>query len=1029
MFYEKNKNKFDEKLFKTPTSEYRGAPFWSWNDDLDKAELLRQIEVLKEMGFGGFHMHVRSGMATPYLSDEFMDLVSACVDKAKDEKMLAYLYDEDRWPSGAAGGIVTKNYEYRQTYLIISRGKIGEKVDRETKEGAFVWNYRRPEFLAAFDVALNDDGTLGSYRVIGENDEAKGKKRYVYSVVAGDNGWFNNQAYLDTLDKDAVDEFIRVTHERYYGKIGKEFGKTVPSIFTDEPQFVACPPMPSAFSEGDMMRPWSRKFAEFFKSRYGYDLIDKLPEIIWDTADGPSKVRYDYHDALCQKFTEAFADNIGKWCSDHGFYLTGHVMREPTLPSQTGSVGETMRMYRGFGIPGIDMLCNYVELTTAKQCQSVVHQLGKEGMLSELYGVTGWDFDFCGHKFQGDWQAALGVTVRVPHLSWYSMKGSAKRDYPASVSYQSSWYAQYPLVEDHFARVNVAMTRGKPDVKVAVIHPIESYWLFDGPQDTTSEMKKQLQTDFDNVINWLLFGTIDFDYISESLLPEEYEESESGLKVGEMNYDAVVVAGVKTLRSSTVKILTEFIRKGGKVIFAGAKPEYVDAVRSFAADELYALAEKVPFDKYDLLTALEPYRDVSLRLGDGTRPDDYIYQMRRDGEDKWLFIARGRDFNENSKRESTYYRARRLSIEVKGNFIPALYDTISGNKFTPDYEQKDGKTLVYRDMYISDSVLLRLRPGKGNGKKSEKQERNVLRVVDYKDPVKYSTAEDNVLVLDMPEWSEDGENYNAKEEMLRIDALLRAKYGYPNADGRDAQPWVIGESKAEKSVYLKFTVPSAVAVKVRLAFEEAEEVFVNGEKANIVKNGYFTDKRIYTTDIPALKKGENVIVVKAPFGKRTSLENYFLLGAFGVKASGASAELTKRPARIGFGPLKDWGMPFYGAAITYELPLSLERESEVRLNASHFGAALLSVRVDRRECGRIAYSPFTVSLGTLKAGEHKVYVTAYVSRVNCFNALHAAVPLRWIGPGYWYTKGDEWSYEYCLKNTGVLKSPVIEILG
>ena len=72
-------------------------------------------------------------------------------------------------------------------------------------------------------------------------------------------------------------------------------------------------------------------------------------------------------------------------------------MEEPTLRSQTAAIGETMRAYKYFGYPGIDMLCNRVELTTAKQTQSVVHQYGKEAMLSELYGVTNWDFDFRGH--------------------------------------------------------------------------------------------------------------------------------------------------------------------------------------------------------------------------------------------------------------------------------------------------------------------------------------------------------------------------------------------------------------------------------------------------------------------------------------------------------------------------------------------------------------------------------------------------------------------------------------------------------
>ena len=78
-----------DELFRNPTREYRGTPFWSWNCELDEKELLRQIDELKEMGFGGFHMHCRAGMATEYLSEEFMRLIKSCVKKAKKEDMLA----------------------------------------------------------------------------------------------------------------------------------------------------------------------------------------------------------------------------------------------------------------------------------------------------------------------------------------------------------------------------------------------------------------------------------------------------------------------------------------------------------------------------------------------------------------------------------------------------------------------------------------------------------------------------------------------------------------------------------------------------------------------------------------------------------------------------------------------------------------------------------------------------------------------------------------------------------------------------
>ncbi|CDK28012.1 unnamed protein product [Kuraishia capsulata CBS 1993] len=83
-----------------------------------------------------------------------------------------------------------------------------------------------------------------------------------------------------------------------------------------------------------------------------------------------------------------------------------------------------------------------------------------------------------GHKSQGDWLAALGVTLRAHHLTWVSMRGPSKRDFPASVGYQSPWYEEYSLVESHSARLNTALTCGKAVVRIGVIHPLRTTdWL------------------------------------------------------------------------------------------------------------------------------------------------------------------------------------------------------------------------------------------------------------------------------------------------------------------------------------------------------------------------------------------------------------------------------------------------------------------------------------------------------------------------------------------------------------------------
>ena len=102
-----------DKEFKNPGVEHRAKPFWSWNGELTTEELMRQIDVMEDMGFGGFFMHSRTGLQTEYLGEDWFRLTNECADEAKKRGLEAWLYDEDRWPSGIAGGRVTQNPAYR----------------------------------------------------------------------------------------------------------------------------------------------------------------------------------------------------------------------------------------------------------------------------------------------------------------------------------------------------------------------------------------------------------------------------------------------------------------------------------------------------------------------------------------------------------------------------------------------------------------------------------------------------------------------------------------------------------------------------------------------------------------------------------------------------------------------------------------------------------------------------------------------------------------------------------------------------
>ena len=1045
MLYPKNQNKqLDPELFKNPTSEYRGTPFWAWNCELEKEELLWQLEVLKKMGLGGAHMHVRTGMATPYLSDEHMELVKACVEKCRKEEMLAWLYDEDRWPSGAAGGLVTKDPQYRSRFLLFTVDPIKDlalledrnpdsankrKVVDKAKllgdghSGSRGGRSDNGYLLACFDIVLREDGCLQSYRKISCEEEAVGKKWYVYVQTPKEAPWYNGQTYVDTLNKAAIKRFIDITYERYFETVGDDFGGVVPAMFTDEPQFSRKQNLAFADECKDVTLPWTEDLPETYLACYGNDIVERLPELLWNLPEGSVSVdRYRYHDHICDRFVEAFVDQCGDWCASHGLMLTGHMMQEPTLESQTCSLGEAMRCYRNFQLPGIDMLCNNVELTTAKQTQSAVHQYGREGMLSELYGVTGWDFDFRGHKFQGDWQAALGVTVRVHHLSWVSMKGEAKRDYPASIHYQSPWWKDYAVVEDHFARVNTALTRGKPVVRVGVIHPVESYWLHFGPGQQTADIRKQLNGNFCNVTKWLLEGNIDFDFISESLLPEQCEIGGAPLRVGCMAYDAIVVPGCETLRSSTLERLETFRKAGGKLVFLGDAPKYVDAQASQRGVALWENSLRTEFTCHSLLQALESVRTVDIRGEDGGRTENLIHQLRKDEDGLWLFVA-----HDQLPYETDAPVAQKIRVTIDGTWYATLFDTQSGEHYRITVRHEQGKTVFERTIYDLDSLLVRYSPAPVDAA-DELQYPNNGRQLSVDKLVAYTLDEPNVYLMDKAQFAVDDAPLNPEKELLDADNDMRLSLGWPIRTTHVVQPWVIHEPATEHTAHLRFRVfCDCMIPNVKLALEDAQvaKIRFNGADVEVAVDGWFADKAIETLPLGELKEGENVIDVVLPFGKRTNVEWCYLLGDFGVRVLGEHRYITAREEKLGFDSIVHQGLAHYGGNVTYEIPVTTNG-GDLRITVPHYCGAGIRVELGDKK-SYILYSPYKTVIRDVKPGRHIVKLTALGNRFNCFGPVHMADPkYRWLGNVAWRTLGDRWTDSYRLRPIGIRTAPIIE---
>jgi hypothetical protein len=146
--------------------------------------------------------------------------------------MLAFLYDEDRWPSGAAGGLVTKNKKYRMKHLVM-------KITNDPKKIKYANN-----LLGVFIVEF-EGNIMKNYRKVKKGEKigklSQNEKILIFTrEFSGESDWYNGYTYLDTMDPEAVKQFIKITHENYKKYCGKYFGSVIPGIFTDEPKLWKC---------------------------------------------------------------------------------------------------------------------------------------------------------------------------------------------------------------------------------------------------------------------------------------------------------------------------------------------------------------------------------------------------------------------------------------------------------------------------------------------------------------------------------------------------------------------------------------------------------------------------------------------------------------------------------------------------------------------------------------------------------------------------------------------------------------------
>ncbi len=1011
---------FTDKIA-APGCEFRGAPFWAWNAKLEPEELRRQIRLMHEMGMGGFFMHARVGLNTKYLGEEWFECVRACIDEARKLKMNAWLYDEDRWPSGAGGGYVTANPDYRMRALAM---KVYDQAPAEAEY----------EYLALFAAKVGEKGITVPRRLKNLSDPLQdGEKMLAFFVIVSNtSSWYNDQTYLDTMNEDAVRKFIEVTHKAYAREIGGEFGKTVPGIFTDEPNYL------HIFTEHKSYVPWTGAIPERFLKAYGYDLLEHLPELFY-RVDGEefSKARLNFRDMLTTLFVNAFSKQIGEWCTENNMQFTGHVLVEDFMSGQLKMVGSAMRFYEYMQTPGIDLLTEHWNVfDTAKQCTSMAHQFGNKWRLTETYGCTGWDFPFFGHKALGDWQFAMGINLRCQHLAWYSMAAEAKRDYPASISYQSPWFREYPVVEDYFARLGAALSEGEEVRDLLVIHPIESAWAISSLEDQNKEQEFAEDKTLIDLRNAILKVNIDFDYGDEEIMSRHGKVTGSAICINKAGYKAVLVPQLRTIRATTLKLLQEFSRNGGLVAYIGNPPAYLGGEKSDRPAKAFATFTPTTADKISD-TFSKTARQVSITGKDGAEIEPVLHILRQGNELSTLFICNTSVNMMDRQMDAPLVRDRNLefpetNVAWKGQATAAIYelDLSSGKIWKIVSEYRDGchcfKTsfpvlgsrLFFAsaaDMANSAAPIISQYLGNRTGLSAEWN---------------YKLDDYNVLVLDHAAFSFDGGEFGDTQYIIKTDDAIREKLGVRPRGGAMVQPWLSGEKTPDKKVpvVLEYTfdcqdIPSETCY---LGIERPDlyEITLNGQAISTADQGWWCDLSLRKLELPAscFRKGENKMRLTCQYHQYLpGFEAIFILGNFGVCAQA----ITGLPGKLTFGDWCALGLQNYSGNVVYSQKFHHDGKP-LAVKIGEWRGAALGVSVNGSERRIIAWPPYEMDIANLlKAGENTLEITVFGHRRNSHGPfyLNEKWPA-WTGPVQFKTYEHP---ERQLVPCGLLSNP--ELIG
>lgn len=756
------------QVFQQPASEYRPFVRWWWNGDKVEAdELVRELRLLKEAGIGGVEINPIAfptycdSLGKPslqWLSPEWINMLKVCFDEAKQLDITCDLLVGSGWPFGAEflkedeRAQIVVNYAEAvtgPTTLTIIRDSLCEKAmpkvsspyKGNTKELMMlrlypnpassvddcitIWSaLRRAQEPSLADSIITIEVPEGEYTLA-----ALVKIKGFLEVINGAPGAAG--PVLDHFNSEAVNRYLYNMSDKIEAQIGPLKGN-IRALFTDSMEL-----------EG---ANWTSDMAEEFQKRYGYDITEWLPFILFKIGSMGSalnydpvipvtdefqkqiqRARYDFEDFKAQLMTERFTQTYLNWCHQLGVKARAQAYGRGFYPLENAI---------GYDIPeGESWTTNWLKHKPGEEMSETDYRRGRAYTMVNKFvssaahladnrtisceemtnTYTVFNMSLEQLKIGGDQSAMSGVTHSVFHGFNYSPNHEAKFPgwvrYGAYYSENNNWWPYFKYYNDYKARLSYALQHGTYYADIAILNPENDMWSTIGMQNEPfpNTTRAPYKTLIWEAINKCGGGV---DYVSENIINQS-DIKKGNLCFNERKYNTLMLLDVESLHPETAEQLLRFVETGGKILCIDTIPYQSLGMPQHHQENdslVKATMEKIMQHK-DQFIFVEPPKEGFIAWYDSLMqaeqlphyvniesPDPYVMQNRYTTEDgsEMILLSNSHRYNEHQTR-ITFSKALTHKRHAQ------VWDLQTGKRYSLPLDEDDSYTFDFGPV---ESVLI-----------------------------------------------------------------------------------------------------------------------------------------------------------------------------------------------------------------------------------------------------------------------------------------------------------------------------------